>query len=62
MSVPNAATATLLGDSNSEMLSLYKPRTQETKQTYEAILAYIQDAIGDQVCIFSKYFFYIFIS
>ncbi|VDN59866.1 unnamed protein product [Dracunculus medinensis] len=48
LSVPNAATATLLGDSNSEMLSLYKPRTQETKQTYEAILAYIQDAIGDQ--------------
>uniref|UniRef100_A0A0K0DLR4 U5 small nuclear ribonucleoprotein 200 kDa helicase n=1 Tax=Angiostrongylus cantonensis TaxID=6313 RepID=A0A0K0DLR4_ANGCA len=26
----------------------YKPRTQETKQTYEVILAFIQEAIGDQ--------------
>uniref|UniRef100_A0A183EUT0 GlutR_dimer domain-containing protein n=1 Tax=Gongylonema pulchrum TaxID=637853 RepID=A0A183EUT0_9BILA len=38
----------LLGDSNTELMGLYKPRTQETRQTYEAILAYIQDAIGDQ--------------
>lgn len=30
-------------------MGLYKPRTQETRQTYEAVLAYIQDAIGDQV-------------
>lgn len=40
---------TLLGDSNTELMGLYKPRTQETRQTYEAVLAYIQDAIGDQV-------------
>ncbi|KAM3719062.1 U5 small nuclear ribonucleoproteinhelicase [Dirofilaria immitis] len=45
----NSATShTLLGDSNTELMGLYKPRTQETRQTYEAILAYIQDAIGDQ--------------
>ncbi|VBB27531.1 unnamed protein product [Acanthocheilonema viteae] len=45
----NSTTShTLLGDSNTELMGLYKPRTQETRQTYEAILAYIQDAIGDQ--------------
>uniref|UniRef100_A0A914RDV2 Uncharacterized protein n=1 Tax=Parascaris equorum TaxID=6256 RepID=A0A914RDV2_PAREQ len=44
-----AAPSALLADSNNELMGLYKPRTQETKQTYEAILAYIQDALGDQV-------------
>ncbi|EJD74040.1 U5 small nuclear ribonucleoprotein helicase [Loa loa] len=45
----NSTTShTLLGDSNTELMGLYKPRTQETRQTYEAVLAYIQDAIGDQ--------------
>ncbi|VDK62366.1 unnamed protein product [Anisakis simplex] len=39
----------LSAESNNELMGLYKPRTQETKQTYEAILAYIQDALGDQV-------------
>uniref|UniRef100_A0A914ZLT1 U5 small nuclear ribonucleoprotein 200 kDa helicase n=1 Tax=Parascaris univalens TaxID=6257 RepID=A0A914ZLT1_PARUN len=43
-----AAPSALLADSNNELMGLYKPRTQETKQTYEAILAYIQDALGDQ--------------
>lgn len=38
-------------------MGLYKPRTQETKQTYEAILAYIQDALGDQVRLFGLGFF-----
>uniref|UniRef100_A0A0M3J9S1 Helicase_PWI domain-containing protein n=1 Tax=Anisakis simplex TaxID=6269 RepID=A0A0M3J9S1_ANISI len=38
----------LSAESNNELMGLYKPRTQETKQTYEAILAYIQDALGDQ--------------
>ncbi|VDN01570.1 unnamed protein product [Thelazia callipaeda] len=44
----NAAPNTVLGDLGGELMGLYKPRTQETKQTYEAVLAYIQDAIGDQ--------------
>lgn len=37
----------LLSD-NHELMGMYKPRTQETKQTYEVILAFIQDAVGDQ--------------
>ncbi|CAB3405618.1 unnamed protein product [Caenorhabditis bovis] len=37
----------VLGD-NTELMGAYKPRTQETKQTYEVILAFIQEAIGDQ--------------
>jgi pre-mRNA-splicing helicase BRR2 len=31
---------------------LYRPKTQETKQTYEVLLSYIQNAIGDQVIIY----------
>ncbi|KAK6736456.1 hypothetical protein RB195_019253 [Necator americanus] len=37
----------VIGD-NTELMGSYKPRTQETKQTYEVILAFIQEAIGDQ--------------
>ncbi|GMT33326.1 hypothetical protein PFISCL1PPCAC_24623 [Pristionchus fissidentatus] len=33
---------------NTEMLGSYKPRTQETRQTYEVLLALIQESIGDQ--------------
>uniref|UniRef100_A0A8R1HT44 Pre-mRNA-splicing helicase BRR2-like plug domain-containing protein n=1 Tax=Caenorhabditis japonica TaxID=281687 RepID=A0A8R1HT44_CAEJA len=36
----------VLGD-NTELMGAYKPRTQETKQTYEVILAFIHEAIGD---------------
>lgn len=32
-----------------DFLGTYKPRTQETRQTYEVMLSFIQDAIGDQV-------------
>lgn len=38
----------VIGD-NTELMGSYKPRTQETKQTYEVILAFIQEALGDQV-------------
>lgn len=31
-----------------ELVGIYKPRTQETKKTYEIILGFIQEAIGDQ--------------
>ncbi|CAD6191493.1 unnamed protein product [Caenorhabditis auriculariae] len=41
------ASKAVLGDST-ELMGAYKPRTQETKQTYEVILAFIQEAIGDQ--------------
>ncbi|PAV84248.1 hypothetical protein WR25_16564 isoform D [Diploscapter pachys] len=40
-------TKRVLGD-NAELMGVYKPRTQETKQTYEVILAFIQEALGDQ--------------
>ena len=29
--------------------ALYRPKTLETRQTYEVILNFIQDALGDQV-------------
>lgn len=32
---------------NNELMGAYKPRTQETKQTYEVILSFILDALGD---------------
>ncbi|ULU08307.1 hypothetical protein L3Y34_019456 [Caenorhabditis briggsae] len=32
---------------NHELTGAYKPRTQETKQTYEVILSFIYDALGD---------------
>jgi len=28
---------------------LYRPKTQETRQTYEVLLSFIQAALGDQV-------------
>lgn len=36
-------------EQNTELLGQYKPRTQETRQTYEVLLALIQESIGDQV-------------
>ena len=40
---------TLLDDSVDDTSNiLYRPKTQETKQTYEALLGFIQEAIGDQ--------------
>jgi pre-mRNA-splicing helicase BRR2 len=40
---------TLLDDSIDDGSSiLYRPKTQETKQTYEVLLGFIQEAIGDQ--------------
>jgi len=40
---------TLLGDAADDTSSIiYRPKTQETKQTYEVLLGFIQEAIGDQ--------------
>lgn len=40
---------TLLDDSVDDASSIfYRPKTQETKQTYEVLLGFIQEAIGDQ--------------
>ncbi|KRX42392.1 U5 small nuclear ribonucleoprotein helicase [Trichinella nativa] len=37
----------LFSDSD-DFVGVYKPKTQETRQTYDVILAFIQEAIGDQ--------------
>ena len=40
---------TLLSDSLTEVSGVfYRPKTQETRQTYEVLLSFIQEAIGDQ--------------
>ena len=44
--------ATLLSESVDELVSsgvVYRPKTQETRQTYEIMLTFIQEALGDQV-------------
>ena len=44
--------ATLLSESVDELVTagvVYRPKTQETRQTYEIMLTFIQEALGDQV-------------
>jgi hypothetical protein len=44
--------ATLLSEGVDEMVGIiYRPKTQETRQTYEVLLSFIQEALGDQVCL-----------
>ena len=39
----------LLSDQLSEVAGVfYTPKTQETRQTYEVLLSFIQEALGDQ--------------
>ena len=41
---------TLLSEGVDEMVGIYyRPKTQETRHTYEVLLSFIQEAIGDQV-------------
>jgi pre-mRNA-splicing helicase BRR2 len=41
--------ATLLSEGIDEVVGIvYRPKTQETRQTYEVLLSFIQEAIGDQ--------------
>lgn len=41
---------TLLSEGLEDMVGIYyRPKTQETKGTYEALLSFIQAALGDQV-------------
>ena len=41
--------ATVLSEGVDEMVGImYRPKTQETRQTYEVLLSFIQEAIGDQ--------------
>ena len=40
----------LLSEGIDEMVGImYRPKTQETRQTYEVLLSFIQAALGDQV-------------
>lgn len=40
---------TLLSEGIDEMVGIvYRPKTQETRQTYEVLLSFIQEALGDQ--------------
>lgn len=41
--------ATLLSEGIDEMVGIvYRPKTQDTRQTYEVLLSFIQEALGDQ--------------
>ena len=43
---------TLLSEGIDEMVGIvYKPKTKETRETYEILLSFIQAALGDQVRI-----------
>lgn len=43
-------SSTLLSDKMEDMAGLiYRPKTTETRQTYEVLLSFVQAAIGDQV-------------
>jgi len=45
---------TLLSAGIDDMVGiLYRPKTQETRQTYEVLLSFIQAALGDQVLYYS---------
>lgn len=41
----------------SSSMGLYKPKTQETRNTYAVLLDYIQEELGDQVA-FSHFYSY----
>lgn len=43
---------TLLSEGIDEMVGIiYKPKTKETRETYEVLLSFIQAALGDQVSL-----------
>lgn len=51
---------TLLSEGIDEMVGIvYKPKTKETRETYEVLLSFIHAALGDQVseCYSSCFYF-----
>lgn len=45
-------TKSLLSESIDDMVGImYRPKTLETRQTYEVLLSFLHEAIGDQVRI-----------
>lgn len=43
----SAGAALLADDINME--GVYKPRTQETRQTFEVMLAFVQESLGSDI-------------
>ena len=41
-------TSSILDGDSGALEGLYKPKTPETKQTFEVLLSFIQEALGDQ--------------
>jgi len=43
-------SSSIIADTNYEgaLEGLYKPKTQETRQTFEILLTFVQEALGDQ--------------
>lgn len=49
---------TLLSEGIDEMVGIvYKPKTKETRETYEVLLSFIHAALGDQVRTLQIFFF-----
>lgn len=47
---------TLLSEGIDDMVGIvYKPKTKETRETYEILLSFIQAALGDQVSLTLKH-------
>lgn len=48
---------TLLSEGIDEMVGIvYKPKTKETRETYEVLLSFIHAALGDQVSECTAFF------
>lgn len=48
---------TLLSEGVDDMVGIiYRPKTQETRQTYEVLLSFIQEALGDVVSKANNFF------
>lgn len=48
---------TLLSEGVDDMVGIiYRPKTQETRQTYEVLLSFIQEALGDVVSKAKNFF------
>ena len=41
--------SSILVSGDAELAGLYKPRTQETRQTFEVMLNFMDDVLGDNV-------------
>ena len=54
-------TVGVLGHGDDMSGIYYRPKTRETRQTYEVLLSFIQEAIGDQVWYLSSSFNYLLI-